>query len=126
MHIIAHRGYSSDHPENTLASFDFAIENGFYNIELDIHMTKDGIPVVMHDADVSRTTDGSGLISEMTFEQIKRLNAGSWFKDKSGSDEFDKSAEDLRLATRHLGKIVGRVDVEEVLDSIFNDFCVGK
>ena len=84
MHIIAHRGYSSDRPENTIASFDLAIEKGFENIELDIHMTKDGIPVVMHDADVSRTTDSSGLISEMTFEQIKLLDAGSWFKDRHG------------------------------------------
>ena len=48
------------------------------------------------------------------------------FKNKNGSEEFDKAAEDLRLATRHLGKIVGKVDVEEILDSIFNDFCIGK
>jgi len=48
------------------------------------------------------------------------------FKNKKGSKEFDKAAEDLRLATRHLGMIVGKVDVEELLDSIFNDFCIGK
>ncbi len=48
------------------------------------------------------------------------------FKNKNGSKEFDKAAEDLRLATRHLGMIVGKVDVEEILGSIFNDFCIGK
>ena len=48
------------------------------------------------------------------------------FKNKKGSKEFDKAAEDLRLATRQLGMIVGKVDVEELLDSIFNDFCIGK
>mgnify|MGYP003952516345 FL=1 len=48
------------------------------------------------------------------------------FKNKNGSEEFDKAAEDLRLATRHLGMIVGKVDVEEILGSIFNDFCIGK
>ena len=48
------------------------------------------------------------------------------FKNKSQTDDFDKAAEDLRLATRHLGMIVGKIDVEEVLGSIFNDFCVGK
>ena len=48
------------------------------------------------------------------------------FKNKKGSREFDKAAEDLRLATRHLGMIVGKVDVEEILGSIFNDFCIGK
>ncbi len=48
------------------------------------------------------------------------------FNDKKSSSDFDKAAEDLRLATRHLGMIVGKVDVEEILDSIFNDFCIGK
>ena len=48
------------------------------------------------------------------------------FKDKNGKKDFDKAAEDLRLATRHLGMIVGKVDVEEILGSIFNDFCIGK
>ena len=48
------------------------------------------------------------------------------FKNKSQAEDFDKAAEDLRLATRHLGIIVGKVDVEEVLGSIFNDFCIGK
>jgi len=48
------------------------------------------------------------------------------FNDKNESEDFDKAAEDLRLATRHLGMIVGKVDVEEVLGSIFNDFCIGK
>ena len=48
------------------------------------------------------------------------------FKNKNGSEEFDKAAEDLRLATRHLGMIVGKIDVEEILGSIFNDFCIGK
>jgi tRNA modification GTPase len=48
------------------------------------------------------------------------------FNDKNDSEDFDKAAEDLRLATRHLGMIVGKVDVEEILGSIFNDFCIGK
>ena len=48
------------------------------------------------------------------------------FKNKNVSEDFDKAAEDLRMATRHLGMIVGKVDVEEVLGSIFNDFCIGK
>ena len=48
------------------------------------------------------------------------------FKNKNAIQDFDKGAEDLRLATRHLGIIVGKVDVEEILGSIFNDFCIGK
>ena len=49
-----------------------------------------------------------------------------FFADKNDKKDFDKAAEDLRLATRHLGMIVGKVDVEEILGSIFNDFCIGK
>ena len=48
------------------------------------------------------------------------------FENKNNAEDFDKAAEDLRLATRHLGIIVGKVDVEEILGSIFNDFCIGK
>ena len=48
------------------------------------------------------------------------------FEEKNSNEDFDKAAEDLRLATRHLGMIVGKVDVEEILGSIFNDFCIGK
>jgi len=48
------------------------------------------------------------------------------FSIKNDAEDFDKAAEDLRLATRHLGMIVGKVDVEEILGSIFNDFCIGK
>ena len=48
------------------------------------------------------------------------------FLDKNDQKDFDKAAEDLRLATKHLGMIVGKVDVEEILGSIFNDFCIGK
>ena len=48
------------------------------------------------------------------------------FKQKKKEKDFDKAAEDLRLATRHLGMIVGKVDVEEILGTIFNDFCIGK
>ena len=48
------------------------------------------------------------------------------FENKNNLEDFDKAAEDLRLASRHLGIIVGKVDVEEILGSIFNDFCIGK
>ena len=57
---------------------------------------------------------------------IQCLSYLNSFKEKKDIQEFDKAAEDLRLATRHLGMIVGKIDVEEVLGSIFNDFCIGK
>jgi glycerophosphoryl diester phosphodiesterase len=75
--IVAHRGASSTHPENTLASFRAAIELGAPVVELDVRLTADGVPVVMHDADVARTTDGEGLVHELTARQLADLNAGT-------------------------------------------------
>jgi glycerophosphoryl diester phosphodiesterase len=63
-------------PENTLRSFVAAQQAGLDVIELDLHLSKDGALVVMHDADVDRTTDGSGPISEMTLDELRALDAG--------------------------------------------------
>lgn len=80
--IIAHRGASGSAPENTLASFRSAMDIGADFIELDIHLSKDGELIVMHDETVTRTTNGKGKIRNLTLEQIKSLDAGSWFGDK--------------------------------------------
>lgn len=76
--ICAHRGASQTHPENTLAAFREAILLGAQMIEFDVALTKDGIPVLMHDANVDRTTDGNGPLADLTFEEVQRLDAGSW------------------------------------------------
>ena len=73
---IAHRGASVRYPENTLASFRAALEAGAGGLELDVRLTRDGHPVVMHDAAVDRTTDGFGAVSAMTLAQVRRLDAG--------------------------------------------------
>lgn len=75
--IVAHRGASSTHPENTLASFAAALELGARVVELDARLTADGVPVVLHDPDVDRTTDGSGFVHELTSEQVAALEAGT-------------------------------------------------
>lgn len=76
--IVAHRGASSTHPENTLPSFEAAIALGASVVELDARLTADGVAVVMHDPDVSRTTDGTGLVHELAAEQVLALQAGSY------------------------------------------------
>lgn len=82
--IVAHRGASAHHPENTLAAFDAAITAGADMIELDVRLTADGVPVVIHDQDVALTTDGTGLISELTMAQVTDLNAGArWQRRES-------------------------------------------
>jgi len=75
--IIAHRGGSSEAPENTLAAFRTAKENGANCVEFDVDFTKDGRPVVIHDSTVDRTTDGSGPVSEFTLEEIRKLDASA-------------------------------------------------
>lgn len=79
MQIIAHRGASAEAPENTLAAFRRALELGAGMIELDVHLTADGIPVVIHDATLSRTSDGKGAVSDLPLESVRRLSAGEWY-----------------------------------------------
>ncbi len=78
---IAHRGDSGAAPENTLTAFKGAVAAGAHGVELDVHITRDGQPVVIHDATVDRTTNGKGAVAALTLEEIKALDAGSWFAE---------------------------------------------
>lgn len=80
--ICAHRGASQTHPENTIAAFRQALLLGVQMIEFDVALTKDQQLVILHDSTVDRTTDGHGNVSELTFEQIRKLDAGSWKHSK--------------------------------------------
>ena len=73
---IAHRGASAIAPANTLAAFEKAVELGADGIELDAHLSADGVPVVIHDFTVDATTNGSGRVAEMTLAQLRQLDAG--------------------------------------------------
>lgn len=84
--ICAHRGASNSHPENTLSAFREAIMLGAQMIEFDVALTKDKQLVLMHDATIDRTTNGSGLVAELTLEELKKLDAGEW-KDKKFKGE---------------------------------------
>ena len=81
MQIIAHRGYSSEFPENTLAAFKGAYNLGVDYIEMDIQRTKDGVLVMFHDTDLVRTTGAPGIVSDYTYQELCALDAGSWFGD---------------------------------------------
>ncbi len=73
--VVAHRGASADLPENTLVAFEAAARAGADVIEFDLRLTADGVPVVLHDEDLSVTTDGQGLVREATWAEVKRLDA---------------------------------------------------
>ena len=86
---IAHRGYSTKYPENTLSAYQASIDLGFSHIEIDVHLSKDGIPVIMHDKTVDRTTDGSGLIIDHTLNELRSLK----MKDGERMPTLDETLE---------------------------------
>jgi len=77
--LWAHRGASCIAPENTMAAFAAAIDFGVDGLELDIHLSRDGVPVVIHDETLDRTTDGHGPICAKPWSELQMLDAGSWF-----------------------------------------------
>ena len=76
---IGHRGAAGEAPENTLASFELALRQGADGIEFDVQLSSDGVPMVIHDAHLARTTSGSGWVFEHRASVLRRLDAGSWF-----------------------------------------------
>ena len=82
--VIAHRGGSRLRPENTLAAFDHAVALGVDALECDVHLSRDGEPVVIHDATLDRTTDASGPVADRRADELARLDAGFRFGADDG------------------------------------------
>lgn len=79
MDIYAHRGSSGTHPENTISAFREAARLPIQGVEFDVHLTKDGEPVVIHDEKIDRTSNGTGFVKDMTLAELKAFDFGSWF-----------------------------------------------
>ncbi len=92
---FAHRGASALAPENTLAAFQAAVERGCSWIETDLRLTADGVPVLLHDASVDRTTGGRGSVGGMPLAEVKRLDAGGWFAPRFRGERIPTLAEAL-------------------------------
>ena len=122
--IFAHRGSKGTHPENTLASFKEAVRVGSDGIELDVHLTKDGHLVVIHDETVDRTTNGNGEIRNLTLAEIKAMDAGSWFHNKYAGEKIPTLEEVLLLLTE-LG-FNGQLNIELKTDVIQYEGLVEK
>lgn len=99
---IAHRGASGYAPENTIAAFDKALKMKADYFELDVQMSKDGKLVLIHDVTVDRTTDGTGRVGDLTFKELRRLDAGSWFDPAFAGERIPTLEEAL---DRYRGKI---------------------
>ena len=104
--VIAHRGASAYAPENTLAAFELAIEQGADWFELDTHMSADYEIICIHDATVDRTTDGTGAVRDMTIEELKALDAGSWKDEAYAGERLPTLGEALDLAKGRIGVYV--------------------
>lgn len=77
--IVAHRGAGTLAPENTLAAMRYARKHGFRGVEFDVMLARDGVPVLMHDAQFGRTIAGTGRVNEHTAAQLQKMDAGAWF-----------------------------------------------
>ncbi len=86
--IVAHRGSSRRAPENTLAAFRQAVLDGADAIEFDVRLSRDGEPVVIHDASLGRTTTGAGLICDRTLAQLRHESAGAWFHERFAAERI--------------------------------------
>lgn len=91
--VLAHRGASAHAPENTLAAFELAVEQGADGVELDVKLSADGQVVVIHDATVERTTGARGRVKDMTLDELRSLDAGSFFSDKFKGEKIPTLAE---------------------------------
>lgn len=118
MKIIAHRGYSGIAPENTIAAFAKAIEAGCKTIELDVQLTQDSVPFVIHDPTIDRTTNGRGKIIDIPSDELCVYSAA--YEDKFGSDFIEERVPSLEDALEFLkGEAQVLIEIKE--ESVFPD-----
>ncbi|WP_344051200.1 glycerophosphodiester phosphodiesterase [Streptomyces thermoalcalitolerans] len=128
---IGHRGVMGVEPENTLRSFVAAQQAGLDVIELDLHLSKDGALVVMHDAEVDRTTDGSGAIADKTLAELRSLDAGRGERIPTFEEVLDAVRTPLQAeikdvaAARALGEVMRQRDLTSRVEvSSFHDEAI--
>ncbi|MEV0738077.1 glycerophosphodiester phosphodiesterase family protein [Streptomyces sp. NPDC050549] len=132
---IGHRGVMGLEPENTLRSFVAAEQAGLDVIELDLHLSRDGALVVMHDADVDRTTDGTGPIAERTLDELRTLDAGRGERVPTFEEVLDAVRSPLQAEIKdlaaaralaevmHRRDLVGRVEVSSFHDEAITEIA---
>ncbi|SDL37936.1 glycerophosphoryl diester phosphodiesterase [Geoalkalibacter ferrihydriticus] len=118
--LWAHRGASACAPENTLAAFRLAEAQGADGVELDVHLSRDATPLVIHDDTLERTTNGRGAVADMGTRELRRLDAGRWFSPAFSREPIpllvevlewaaDRVALNLELKNRRTGEVVLRL-----------------
>lgn len=127
MYIYAHRGSSGTHPENTLAAFHEAARLPIHGVEFDVHLSKDGKLVIIHDEKIDRTSNGKGYVKDLTLAELKNYDFGKWFSAEFEGERIPELHEVLEIFqdTSHHINIELKTDVfsydgivEKVLDLI--------
>lgn len=124
--IAAHRGDRAHAPENTMAALEAALDSDFEFVEVDVQLSSDGAPVLIHDDTVDRTTDGAGAVSELTLDELRALDAGSWYAPEFAGaqvpllDEFlDALAGSRKKALVELKGHWAPEGIRTVLDAVY-------
>lgn len=100
--VLGHRGASAYAPDNTRAAFELAVELGADGVETDIHLTKDGVPVIQHNYEIDRNSNGTGAVEEMTFEELRQLDFGSWKGAEFKGERILSLEEGLQIAEKSM------------------------
>ncbi len=119
--VVAHRGASALAPENTLASIRLAASLGVSAVEFDVHRSADGIPVVIHDSGLARTTNGRGLVRKQSFEALQQLSAGEWFGSEFRFEKIPSLAQAIRAAGTEMILCIEIKTAEPILKSVFGE-----
>lgn len=106
INVISHRGANIYAPQNTIPAFEKAVEIGIDGFETDIHLTKDGFPVICHNYTIDKTSNGKGSISQMTLEELKGYDFGSYFSKKYAGTPLPTLDEFLELVAKTDVKIL--------------------
>lgn len=117
--VIGHRGAKAYYPENTMSSFKGAVKRGAEMLELDVQLSKDGVPVVFHDAKINRTTNGgSEFLSKFTLGELKQFDAGSWFNKKFAGERIPTLEEVLKFSKNRIALNI-EIKTEAVTDEMY-------
>ncbi len=110
--IVGHRGFRVRYPENTLVSFQAAVDAGVQMVELDIHLTNDNELIVIHDDQLDRTTTGTGPVSKHSLVELKKLDAGSWFDARFTGEPIPTLAQVLRALG---GQVLVNIEIKSAM-----------
>jgi glycerophosphoryl diester phosphodiesterase len=125
--VLAHQGGNHLRPDNTMVAFEHAVALGVDALEMDVHATSDGVLVVIHDEEVDRTTNGTGLVKEMTFGEIRELDAAYRWPHHEETDEHPFRGQGVRIPAleevlRAFPDIPMTIEIKQNEPSIVSDF----